>query len=103
MENQVDEILGVKETEPAKEKGVQTSDSARNLRIVGTIILWLGIVVGLSMLFATCIVDSGEYTYTEDKVFNPMCLVYFFSAFIPSLTIWAFAKAVADIVDNMRK
>lgn len=103
MENQVNKILEIKETEPAEEKITRTSDSANNLRIVGNIVLAIGVVAGLFVFFATMMVDSGKYTYSEDLVFNPTSLIYLLTAVIPSVTIWAFSKAVADIVDNTNK
>lgn len=105
MENQINDALGLKqETEsrtstPASSK----SKSAATLRIVGVAVLIMGIFGGVIMCLLTMYVDSGKYTYTEDVVFNPMCFAYLFSIAFPSVITWAFAKAIADIVDNTSK
>ena len=77
----------------------RTPKSAKILRAVGITILVLGILMGLILFFTNMMIDSGKYTYSEDMVFNPMCFVYLLSAVIPSVVTWAFANAVADIVN----
>ena len=90
----------------------KTKNSAKNLRAVGNVILTLGLISGVILFFLTLTVELEEYRYSEDtyeeytytwREFNPMSLVYSFSAIISSVIIWAFAKAVADIVDNTSK
>lgn len=97
MENSINTVLGI---ENQHEETAPSIKSATRLRIVGTTVLIIGILMGVILLVTTMMVDSGKYTYIRDVHFNPMCIVYAVVSIIPSLIIWAFAQAIADIVDN---
>ena len=76
------------------ESNKEECKSAKNLRNVGILVLIIGIILSIILFFST---------YIDDKVFNPMCLIYTFATMLPSLVIWAFAEAVADIVDYTKR
>lgn len=78
----------------------ETKSSAKWLRIIANIGLVLGVAVGIVILSKTAMIDSGEYTYKEDKVFNPMSILYAIAPVFFALVLWAFAYALADVVDN---
>ena len=78
----------------------ETKSSAKWLRIVANIGLVLGVVAGIVILSKTAMIDSGEYTYIEDKVFNPMSILYAIAPVFFALVLWSFAYALADVVDN---
>lgn len=99
MEKSINDTLGL-ENQQQNEETTQSIQSAKKLRIIGTIVLVIGVLMGIILLFSTMMINSGKYTYSDDMVFNPMCIVYAAASVVPSLVIWAFAGAVADIVDN---
>ena len=101
MEENVNELLGIKEetqvtTEAPKEES--SNNGAENtLTVIADFVLVCGIIASLICLFTMVWVRNPAYTYYEEYMFNPSGFATTIMILMSSLITWSFMKVLANI------
>lgn len=98
MEENVNEILGVKQSSTPEETNevVSVDNSAESaLKIIANIILGCGIIASAICLGTLCFVEQGDYS--TETVFNPTGFAITIMVLFSSLVSWGLLKVIANI------
>lgn len=96
--NQEEQFGGEKQLSDSEKK----LKESKRLRNFGVVILAIGIISSIVMLFSTAMTEKKGWSGNYDE-FNPMCIIYAISAFLPSYFIWALLCVVSNISDSLTK
>ncbi len=104
MENQVeqkDKNL-IDSTEKKKVVNLNFSDE-NTLYVIANIILVIGIIGAFICSLTIVVVDSGEYHFIEDKVFNPTGFAITIGILLLSIILWASLRVLSNISVSLKE
>lgn len=104
MEENVNEVLGIKEeaqVKPAQNDVTHEASSndgaEKTLNSIASIILVCGIIASIICLFTIVWVRDPQYVYTKHVMFNPSGFATTIMILMSSLISWSFMRVLANI------
>jgi hypothetical protein len=107
MEKDVNEFLGVKETEE-KEATIEFVNSythEKTLRTIAIVVLIVGIIATLTMFFTVTFPEKLKdgYSYTTERSFSLTGFLITIFTCLSSITTWAILNVLSNISINLFK